>query len=242
LKSLKEHMPDKHLSSQFDNELNSVSSRLMEMGGLVESQIQQAVYALSLFVENVADGVIENENKVNTMEVEIDRELSTIIAKRQPTANDLRLLMAISKATANLERAGDEAAKIARMVKSMMAHGGFRALPSSELRMATEMASNLLRKSLDAFARLDTATAVTILKEDDLIDKEFDGFVRKLITYMMEDPRTISSSLDLLFVAKALERIGDHAKNIAELIIYIVKGEDVRHTSIEHIESTIQSL
>jgi len=233
-------MPDKHLSSQFDNELNSVSSRLMEMGGLVESQIQQAVYALSLFVENVADGVIENENKVNTMEVEIDRELSTIIAKRQPTANDLRLLMAISKATANLERAGDEAAKIARMVKSMMAHGGFRALPSSELRMATEMASNLLRKSLDAFARLDTATAVTILKEDDLIDKEFDGFVRKLITYMMEDPRTISSGLDLLFVAKALERIGDHAKNIAELIIYIVKGEDVRHTSIEHIESTIK--
>ena len=240
MKSLKEHMPDKHLSSQFDNELNSVSSRLMEMGGLVESQIQQAVYALSLFVENVADGVIENENKVNTMEVEIDRELSTIIAKRQPTANDLRLLMAISKATANLERAGDEAAKIARMVKSMMAHGGFRALPSSELRMATEMASNLLRKSLDAFARLDTATAVTILKEDDLIDKEFDGFVRKLITYMMEDPRTISSSLDLLFVAKALERIGDHAKNIAELIIYIVKGEDVRHTSIEKIESTIK--
>ena len=233
-------MPDKHLSSQFDNELNSVSSRLMEMGGLVESQIQQAVYALSLFVENVADGVIENEHKVNTLEIEIDRELSMIIAKRQPTANDLRLLMAISKATANLERAGDEAAKIARMVKSMMAHGGFRALPSSELRLATEMASDLLRKSLDAFARLDTATAVTILKEDDQIDKEFDGFVRKLITYMMEDPRTISSSLDLLFVAKALERIGDHAKNIAELIIYIVKGEDVRHTSIEHIESTIK--
>jgi len=240
LNSLKENMPDKHLSSQFDNELNSVSSRLMEMGGLVESQIQQAVYALSLFVENVADGVIENEQKVNTMEIEIDRELSMIIAKRQPTANDLRLLMAISKATANLERAGDEAAKIARMVKSMMAHGGFRALPSSELRLATEMASDLLRKSLDAFARLDTATAVTILKEDDMIDKEFDGFVRKLITYMMEDPRTISSSLDLLFVAKALERIGDHAKNIAELIIYIVKGEDVRHTSIEHIESTIK--
>jgi phosphate transport system protein len=238
--SLKENMPDKHLSSQFDNELNSVSSRLMEMGGLVESQIQQAVYALSLFVENVADGVIENENKVNTLEVEIDRELSLIIAKRQPTANDLRLLMAISKATANLERAGDEAAKIARMVKSMMAHGGFRALPSSELRLATEMASDLLRKSLDAFARLDTATAVTILKEDDLIDKEFDGFVRKLITYMMEDPRTISSSLDLLFVAKALERIGDHAKNIAELIIYIVKGEDVRHASMEHIESAIK--
>ena len=235
-------MPDKHLSSQFDNELNGVSSRLMEMGGLVESQIQQAVYALSLFVENVADSVIENEQKVNAMEVEIDRELSSIIGRRQPTANDLRLLMAISKATANLERAGDEAAKIARIVKSIMSHGSFRALPSSELRLATELASNLLRKSLDAFARLDTATAVTILKEDDLIDKEFDGFVRKLITYMMEDPRTISAGLDLLFVAKALERIGDHAKNIAELIIYIVKGEDIRHSSIEHIESTVQKV
>jgi phosphate transport system protein len=235
-------MPDKHLSSQFDNELNGVSSRLMEMGGLVESQIQQAVYSLSLFVENVADSVIENENKVNAMEVEIDRELSSIIGRRQPTANDLRLLMAISKATANLERAGDEAAKIARIVKSTMSQGSFRALPSSELRLATELASNLLRKSLDAFARLDTATAVTILKEDDLIDKEFDGFVRKLITYMMEDPRTISAGLDLLFVAKALERIGDHAKNIAELIIYIVKGEDIRHSSIEHIESTVQKV
>jgi len=235
-------MPDKHLSSQFDNELNGVSSRLMEMGGLVESQIQQAVYSLSLFVDNVADSVIENEHKVNAMEVEIDRELTSIIGRRQPTANDLRLLMALSKATANLERAGDEAAKIARMVKSIMAQGGFRALPSSELRLATELASNLLRKSLDAFARLDTATAVTILKEDDLIDKEFDGFVRKLITYMMEDPRTISAGLDLLFVAKALERIGDHAKNIAELIIYIVKGEDIRHSSIEHIESTVQKI
>ncbi len=233
-------MPDKHLSSQFDSELNHVSSRLMEMGGLVESQIQQAVYALLLFVEDVADQVIETENHVNAMEVEIDRELSSIIAKRQPTAKDLRLLMAISKATANLERAGDEANKIARMVKSMISTGIYKSLPSSELRLTTEMASGLIRKSLDAFARLDTSTALTILKEDDLIDKEFDGFVRKLITYMMEDPRTITPSLDLLFVAKALERIGDHAKNIAELIIYIVKGEDVRHASIEHIESTLQ--
>jgi len=233
-------MPDKHLSSQFDSELNHVSSRLMELGGLVESQIQQAVYALLLFVEDVADQVIETENRVNALEVEIDRELSSIIAKRQPAANDLRLIMAISKATANLERAGDEANKIARMVKSMISSGIFKSLPSSELRLATEMASGLIRKSLDAFARLDTSTALAIMKEDDLIDKEFDGFVRKLITYMMEDPRTISASLDLLFVAKALERIGDHAKNIAELIIYIVKGEDVRHASLEHIESTLQ--
>ena len=164
-------MPNKHLSSQFDHELNDVSSRRMALGGLVESQIQQAVYALSLFVEDVADRVIQCEIQVNALEVEIDRELSSIIARRQPTAIDLRLLMAISKATANLERAGDEANKIARMVKSMIQTGGFKTLPSSELRLTTEMASGLLRKSLDAFARLDTATALTILKEDDLIDK-----------------------------------------------------------------------
>ena len=233
-------MPDKHLSSQFDNELNSVSSRLMEMGGLVESQIQQAAYALSLFVENVADGVIENENKVNTMEVEIDRDLSSIIARRQPTAIDLRLLIAISKITANLERAGDESEKIARMVKSIINSGSSRTLPSSELRIASDLASGLLRKALDAFARLDVTEAVSILKEDDLIDAEFDGFVRKLVTYMMEDPRTISASLDLLFVAKAIERIGDHAKNIAEFIIYVVKGADVRHVALSDVESVVQ--
>jgi len=233
-------MPDKHLSTQFDSELNGVSSRVMELGGLVESQIRTAIYALSQFSAEAADQVAEIENRVNGMEVEIDRELSSIIARRQPTARDLRLLVAISKTTANLERVGDEAAKIARMVKSIIESGSARALPASELRVAADLASGLLRKALDAFARLDTATAVAILKEDDLIDKEFDGFVRKLITYMMEDPRTISASLDLLFLAKAIERIGDHAKNIAEFIIYIVKGADVRHTSMEHIESTVQ--
>jgi len=233
-------MPDKHLSTQFDSELNAVSSRVMELGGLVESQISQAIYALSQFSGEAADQVAEIELRVNAMEVEIDRELSSIIARRQPTARDLRLLIAISKTTANLERVGDEASKIARMVKSIIESGSARALPSSELRVAADLASGLLRKALDAFARLDTATAVSILKEDDLIDKEFDGFVRKLITYMMEDPRTISSSLDLLFLAKAIERIGDHAKNIAEFIIYIVKGADVRHTSMEEIESAVQ--
>ena len=134
---------------------------------------------------------------------------------------------------------GDEANKIARMVKSIVASGKARNLPASDLRIAAELASGLLRKALDAFARLDTTAAVAILKEDDQIDREFDGFVRKLITYMMEDPRTISASLDLLFLAKAIERIGDHAKNIAEFIIYVVKGTDVRHTSIEHIESSV---
>ncbi len=233
-------MPDKHLSTQFDSQLNNVSARVMELGGLVESQIRQAMYSLLEFSSEVADQVIAAEPRVNMMEVEIDRELASIIGRRQPTAVVRRLLLAISKTTANLERVGDEAEKIARMVKSIIAQGSHRVLPASELRVATELASGLLRKALDAFARLDAVTAVEILKEDGLIDQEFDGFVRKLITYMMEDPRTISSSLDLLFIAKAVERIGDHAKNIAEFIIFIVKGADVRHTSMDFIESTVR--
>ncbi len=233
-------MPDKHLSTQFDSELNGVSSKVMEMGGLVEEQIRLAIQSLSTFSAELAGQVTDTETRVNTMEVEIDRDLSSIIARRQPTARDLRLLIAISKTTANLERAGDEAAKIARMVKSILHSGSARALPSADLRLAADLASNQLRKALDSFARLDTNMAVGILKEDDIIDKEFDGFVRKLITYMMEDPRTISVSLDLLFVAKAIERIGDHAKNIAEVVIYIVKGADVRHTTMAEIESAVK--
>ncbi len=232
-------MPDKHLSTQFDSELNAVSSRVMELGGLVESQIRQAIFALSQFNVEAANHVTEVESRVNAMEVEIDHVLSSIIARRQPTAGDLRLLIAISKATANLERVGDEAAKIARMVRSIIDSGLGRTLPSSDLRVAADLASGLLRKALDAFARLDTTAAVSILKEDDQIDQEFDGFVRKLITYMMEDPRKISPSLDLLFVAKAIERIGDHAKNIAEFTIYIVKGTDVRHSTMAQIESAV---
>ncbi len=226
-------MPDKHISTQFDSELTAVSSRVMEMGGLVESQIHQAIYALAQFSAETADQVIETEARVNHMEVDIDRDLSSIIARRQPTARDLRLLIAISKTTANLERVGDEAAKIARMVKSIIESGAARQLPSSDLRMASDLAAGLLRKALDAFARLDVQAAVSILKEDDLIDQEFDGFVRKLITYMMEDPRTISASLDLLFLAKAVERIGDHAKNIAEHVVYIAEGRDIRHAGKE---------
>ena len=233
-------MPEKHLSTQFDAELSAVSTRVMELGGLVEAQIRQAIYALSQFSVEVADTVIQTEARVNSMEVEIDRELSSIIGRRQPTARDLRLLIAISKTTANLERVGDEAEKIARMVRSIINSGAARTLPSLELRVASDLASGLLRKALDAFARLDTVQALAILKEDNLIDREFDGFVRKLITYMMEDPRMISPSLDLLFLAKAIERIGDHAKNIGECVIYVVKGEDVRHIPMEQIESVVK--
>jgi phosphate transport system protein len=233
-------MSEKHLSTQFDSELTSVSSQVMELGGLVESQIRRAIYALSQFSVEVANEVTANEARVNAMEIEIDHDLSSIIARRQPTARDLRLLIAISKTTANLERVGDEAEKIARMVRSIIDSGAPRSLPSLELRVAADLASALLNKALDAFARLDVNAAVSILKEDDEIDREFDGFVRKLITYMMEDPRMISPSLDLLFLAKAIERIGDHAKNIAEFIIYVVKGEDVRHASMEKIEMVVK--
>ena len=233
-------MYEKHLSTQFDNELNSISSKLLELGGLVESQIRQAMYALAEFSEEVADQVEQDEERVNMLELEIDRELSTIIARRQPTAIDLRLLLAISKTTTNLERVGDEAAKIARMIKRIIASGKARMLPIGDLGRGADLAAEQLRRALDAFARLSAEDAIAIIKADDQIDREFEGFVRKLITYMVEDPRTITASLDLLTLAKAIERIGDHAKNIAEFIIYIVKGTDVRHSALEHVESITQ--
>ena len=195
-------MPDKHISSQFDSELTSISSQVLEMGGLVETQIQKAIFALSQLNLDAANEVSATESQVNAMELDIDRHLSSIIARRQPAASDLRLLMAISKTTANLERVGDEAEKMARMVRSIIESGAPRNLPSIELRYAANLASGLLNKALDAFARLDVNAAVAILKEDDLIDQEFDNFVRVLVTYMMEDPRMISPSLDLLFWPK----------------------------------------
>ena len=235
-------MSDKHLSTQFDAELSGISSRVLEMGGLVESQVSQALYALTNFSGETASQVLQQEERVNQMEVEIDRDLSAIIARRQPTARDLRLLIAISKAIANLERVGDEAARIARTVQRLINTGvsSRLRLPVADLGFEADLAIAQLRKALDAFARLDTAKALEVLKQDDQIDQEFDGLLRKLITYMMEDPRTISSSIDLVFVAKAIERVGDHAKNLAEAIIYVVKGTDVRHTSMEDVENAIR--
>jgi phosphate transport system protein len=230
-------MPDKHISSQFDAELNTISTFVLEMGGLVESQLHQAVYALVHMSRESAEQVMENEVRINQFEIQIDQAVISIIGRRQPTARDLRFLMAISRATQNLERAGDEVARIARMVKSIVDSGSPRNLPSSELRVAADLAAGMLRKTLDAFARLDITMAVAIIRSDDQIDNEYNGFMRKLITYMMEDPRTISASLDLMFLAKSIERVGDHAKNIAEQIIFIVKGEDVRHSSMEKVES-----
>jgi phosphate transport system protein len=235
-------MSDKHLSTQFDAELSALSSRVLEMGGLVESQVAQAVRALTAFDGEQADRVLEQEGHVNRMEVAIDHDLSAIIARRQPTARDLRLLIAISKAIANLERVGDEAARIARTVRRLVAGGGASRLrvPAMDLAHESALATALLRRSLDAFARLDTAGALAMLKQDGELDLAFEGLIRKLITYMMEDPRTISSSIDLVFVAKAIERVGDHGKNLAEATIYVVKGTDVRHSPMADVESAVR--
>jgi phosphate transport system protein len=231
-------MPDKHLSTQFDAELSGVSTRVLEMGGLVESQVSRSITALVNIEADLAGQVLRDEERVNRMEVEIDRDLSGIIARRQPTARDLRLLIAISKIIANLERVGDEASRIARVVQRLAAVGmPGRRLPVGDLQFECDLAVAQLRKALDAFARLDTRMALDVLKHDDQIDQEFEGMMRKLITYMMEDPRTISSSIDLVFVAKAVERVGDHAKNLAEAVIYIVKGADVRHAPMADIET-----
>ena len=235
-------MTEKHLSTQFDAELSGVSTRVLEMGGIVEAQVAQAIYALVHFSAETATQVLKMEERVNQLEVEIDADLSAIIARRQPTARDLRLLIAISKTIANLERVGDEAARIARTVQRLINTGvsSRLRLPVADLGFEADLAIAQLRKALDAFARLDTAKALEVLKQDDQIDQEFDGLLRKLITYMMEDPRTISSSIDLVFVAKAIERVGDHAKNLAEAIIYVVKGTDVRHTSVEAVENVVR--
>ena len=228
-------MPDKHLSSQFDSDLNGLCSKLLEMGGLVEQQISDAMRAFSEMSLSLCDKVIQNEKLVNDYEIQIDLACTEVIARRQPTARDLRLVMAVSKAITNLERAGDEAERVAKRTKRLIESGEPYNINVAEIRLSGQMAINLLRRSLDAFARLDTIAAADVVAEDRQIDEEFRGFVRKLITYMSEDPHIISTGLDMLTIAKAIERIGDHAKNIAEFVIYVAKGSDVRHISHEEL-------
>lgn len=232
---------DRHISSRYDAQLAEITSRVLEMGAIVERQVVSAVAALADYSMEAAAEVLKVEERVNRLEVEIDRDLSTIIARRQPTARDLRLLIGISKATGNLERVGDEAARIARTVQRLMNNGLTSRLqsPVGDIAFEAELAAASLRKALDAFARLDAPQALQVIKQDNEIDAEFDGLMRRLVTYMMEDPRTISGSIDLVFVAKAIERVGDHAKNLAEQVIYIVKGTDVRHTPTDDVESLV---
>lgn len=228
-------MPDKHLSSQFDVDLNGLCSKLLEMGGLVEQQISNSMRAFADMDPNLCDQVLQNEKSVNDYEIQIDLACTEFIARRQPTARDLRLVMAISKAITNLERAGDEADRVARRTKRLIEQNIQASINVAEIKLSGQMAVSLLRRSLDSFARLDAKAAADVVQEDRQIDEEFRAFVRKLISYMMEDPKTITAGLDMLSIAKAIERIGDHAKNIAEFVIYIAKGSDVRHVSQEDL-------
>ncbi len=227
-----------HISKQFDAELENVRSRVLQMGGLVEEQIVEAMDALIAGDMERIERVIANDHRVNAMEVELDESCSHIIARRQPAAGDLRLLITVIKTITDLERIGDEAEKIARMAK--LIHTAERLhMPRMDLSRIADRAVQMLRQSLDCFARLDVAAAMAVVKQDSEVDNSFRAIMRQLITFMMEDPRTISRSLEILFIAKAVERIGDHSKNMAEYVIYMVKGRDVRHTSIEEVEKEL---
>ena len=219
-----------HFSRQYDSDLEDIRSRVLQMGGLVESQILAAIECLTTGDVDLMAKVSENDRRVNSYEVEIDEACSHVIARRQPAASDLRLIMAVSKIVTDLERTGDEAEKIARMARQIHDRGRLQTPRSADVSQAGLLAVALLRRVLDALARLDAAEAERIIAEDVTIDDAFRGIVRQLVTYMMEDPRTISTALDIIWIAKAIERIGDHTKNVAEQVIYIVRGTDVRHT------------
>jgi phosphate transport system protein len=229
-------MSSEHLSKQFDADLETLRSGVLQMGGLVESQIRGAIEAFTNGNAELIEQIVAAEARVNECEVQIDDDCSHIIVKRQPAAGDLRLIMAISKTVTDLERIGDEAEKIARMSKQIHDRGHADLHRFANIRHAADIALSMLRQALDAFARLDTAQAASIIRQDMAIDAEFRSILRQLITFMMEDPRTISTALEIVWIAKAVERIGDHAKNIAEDVIYIVKGTDVRHTAVEVVE------
>jgi phosphate transport system protein len=228
-----------HISKQFEADLDTTRTRVLQMGGLVEAQILAAIQAFATGDPALVEQVIENDARVNGYEVAIDGACNHIVVKRQPAASDLRLIMAISKIVTDLERVGDEAKKIARMAKKIHEFGSHHAQRFPAIRHASQIAVKMLRQALDAFARLDVNSAAVVLKEDSELDAEFRSVLRQLITYMMEDPRTITTSLETVWVAKAIERIGDHSKNVAEQVIYIVKGTDVRHTSFADIEREI---
>jgi phosphate transport system protein len=222
-------MSQEHISSQFDNELEEIRSRMLHMGGLVEEQLNDAMKGYSNADYRLLGSVCTKEEEVNLLEVELDDRCTHIIARRQPAASDLRMVLAIVKATTDLERVGDEAEKIARIsqqihTRGLMLPGGF-----SGLRVASTMAREMLRDALNSFARLDAGAARSIIVRDRQMDEEFRRLLRELLTFMFEDPRTISTALDMIWIAKSLERVGDHSKNIAEYVIFVAEGTDVRH-------------
>lgn len=231
-------MNQEHITKQFDVDLEGLRSRVLAMGGLVEQQLIRAMEALESGDMAQIEQVIATDRVVNRHEVELDEACNHVIAKRQPAAVDLRMIMTVVKTITDLERIGDEAKKIAKMARAIHA-GDVRVLPRVDLHRPAEIAVSMLRKALDAFARLDASVSAEVVRQDREVDAGFKAAMRQLITFMMEDPRTISGSLDLLFIARSIERIGDHAKNISEYVVYLVKGRDVRHIGLEAMEKEV---
>ncbi len=223
-----------HISQQFDADLEEVRNNVLAMGGIVEQQLANALAALTENDVRLGETVVTNDYKVNALEVTIDEECNRILALRQPTAIDLRLIVAIIKTITDLERIGDEAEKIGHLAVQLADQGGHDKF--SALAHLGDHARSMVHEALDAFARLDVEQAIQVVKKDLKTDKEYEAISRQLITFMMEDPRSISRFLNVMWAARSLERIGDHARNICEYIIYLVKGKDVRHTSLEQME------
>lgn len=229
-------MQTEHTFKQYDAELEAVRAKVLEMGGLVEQQIVNALEALVNADPKLAKEVMQNDHRVNNLEIQIDEDCSYIIARRQPAAGDLRTVMMMVKTITDLERIGDEATKIARTAQKIYDEDRMYKPRFNEIKAMVSLVREMLRTALDGFARLDISKTVEVAKQDELVDEQFRASMRQLITFMLEDPRTISMSLEVLFVAKAVERIGDHAKNIAEYVVYMVKGKDVRHTTMQEME------
>jgi phosphate transport system protein len=229
-----------HLSKQYDQELEGLRARILHMGGMVEAQLQSAITSYERPDVKLAEEVIDADRNVNEQEVELDRVVVNMIVRRQPTAGDLRLIIGVARTVTELERIGDEATKIARAAKWLFdKQRSVRTPRLRDIHSSALAAARMLRGALDALARLDAAAAAAIIDEDRGVDQQFQAILRQLITFMMEDPRTISPSLDAVWVAKAIERIGDHAKNIAEHVIFVAQGADVRHATPEEIARAV---
>ena len=228
-----------HISQEFEHELEDIRAKVLTMGGLVEQHLAKALGALQQGKSELADEVSTNDFKVNTLEVGIDEGCTQVLARRQPAASDLRLVLAVIKIIRDLERVGDEAAKISRMVLRLLETESPKSYYINVLAMANHV-RRILRDTLDAFARSDADAALRIAREDPSVDREYDAIMRQLVTYMMEDPRSISTVLNVVWVVRALERIGDHVNNICESIIYQVKGMDVRHVDLDEVAKDIK--
>jgi phosphate transport system protein len=230
-----------HILSRFNADLEGVRSGVLQMGGLVEQQLQNGIKALYTGDGRLGEEVARLDHKVNAMEVAIDEDCSRILATRGPTASDLRLIVAVIKTITDLERIGDEAEKLGN-IASRLATLERPTDRYREIKHVGELVSDMVHGALDAFARMDTDAALAVARKDRVVDEEYEALQRQCITFMMEDPRSIRRALDVLWVARALERIGDHAKNICEYVIYMALGKDIRHLSIEDVEQQLAAV